>query len=153
MNFLHCIFFSLLDKDNSHAVRGYRKINKHIEANPQWLLLKILGGSGAHFVSCFEMFEQEKHKTTSLKKGIFLTSAIQAYDRLVARNDKAQVATSLLFLRTFCFEIGVLIEQWHLIYMMLNALKHAKPFICKRSCYACNLNPGTRVPFPEWCKN
>ena len=140
------------EKITPMLMRGYRKINKHVEANPQWWCLEILDGFGAHFGSHYVMLEREKHKIVSLKEEGHSSHVNQDYDRLVAKKDKVQAATSLSFLRKFDFETGTVIDQWHLIHVVLNALKRAKPSTWERSFHACNLDPETRVPFPEWCK-
>jgi hypothetical protein len=44
------------------------------------------------------------------------------------------------------------IDQWHLIHVVLNALKQTKRSTWKSSFHAYNLYPHTRIPFSEWCK-
>ena len=131
---------------------GYRKINKYVEANPQWWCLEILDGFGAHFGSHYAMLEREKHKIISLKEEGNSSHVNQAYDRLVAKNDKLEAASSLSLLRKFRFETGTVIDQWHLIHVVLNALRETKRSTWETSFHACNLHPNTRVPFSEWCK-
>ena len=114
------------DKITPMLMRGYRKINKYVEANPQWWCLEILDGFGAHFGSHYAMLEREKHKIISLKEEDNSSHVNQAYDRLVAKNDKVEAASSLSFLRTFRFSTGTVIDQWHLIHVVLNALKQTK---------------------------
>ena len=72
------------DKITHMPMRGYRKINKYVEANPQWWYLEILDGFGAHFGSHYAMLEREKHKIISLKEEGNCFHINQAYDRNVA---------------------------------------------------------------------
>ena len=133
-------------------MRGYRKINKYVEANPEWWCLEILDGFGAHFGSHYAMTERQKNKILSLKEEGNSSHVNQAYDRHVAKNDKLLAANSLSFLRQFRFKIGSVIDQWSLIHVVLGALKATKPSTWISSFQACNLYPETRVPFQEWCK-
>ena len=118
------------EKITPMLLRGYRKINKYVEANPQWWCLEILDGFGAHFGSHYAMLEREKHKIISLKEEGNSSHVNQAYDRLVAKNDKLEAASSLSFLRKFRFETGTVIDQWHLIHVVLNVLRETKPSTC-----------------------
>ena len=56
------------EKMTPMLMRGYRKINKHVEANPSWWCLETLHRFGDHFFSHYEMLESDKHKITYLKK-------------------------------------------------------------------------------------
>ena len=137
------------EKITPMLMHGYRKINKYVEANPQWWSLEILDGFGAHFALHYVMLEREKHKIISLKEEGNSSHVNQAYDRLVAKNDKLEAASSLSFLRKFRFETGTVIDQWHLIHVVLNALRETKRSTWESSFHAYNLHPNTRVPFSE----
>ena len=39
------------EKVTLQLIKGYRKINRHVEANPDWWMLEIVDGFGAHFAS------------------------------------------------------------------------------------------------------
>ena len=61
-------------------------------------------------------------------------------------------ALSLALLRKFQFDTSTVINQWYLIHVVLNALKHTKPSTQQSLFDTCNLNPKIRVSFPEWYK-
>ena len=140
------------EKMTPMLMRGYRKINKYVEANPDWWCLEILDGFGAHFNSHYAMKERQKNRIISLKEEGNSSHVNQAYDRHVAKIDKQHAANFLSFLRKFRFRCGSVLDQWHLIHVVLGALKAAKPSTWVSSFKACNLYPETRVPFQEWCK-
>ena len=133
-------------------VSGYRKINKYVAANPQWWCLEILDGFGAHFCSHYAMDERQKKKIMSLKEEGNSSHVNQAYDREVARNDKAHAAQSLAFLRKSRYATGHITNQWDLIFVVLGALRDTIRESWVRSFNSCNLNPQTRVSFVDWCE-
>jgi PII-like signaling protein len=69
-------------------VLGYHKL-PHIRNNPDWWALELVDGFGSH-VNCHEakVFRTD-HKILSLKEVVDSSHINQAYDRFVARSDKA----------------------------------------------------------------
>ena len=71
----------------------YRRINKYIEANPDWWHLEILDGFGAYFGSHYAIQEHQKYKIISLKEEGNSSHVNQVYDRFVAKNNKKLAAS------------------------------------------------------------
>ena len=107
------------EKITPMLMKGYRKINKHVEANPKWWFLDILDGFGAHFSSNYAMLEHQKNKIDSLKKEENLSHANQTYDNLVAQKDKSEAISALALLINFRFKYGSVMDQWYLIHIVL----------------------------------
>ena len=55
-------------------------------------------------------------------------------------------------MRNFRYHHGAVLDQWNLIHVVLCALRETTAQTWKQSFENCNLNPHTRVSFPEWCK-
>ena len=133
-------------------IEGYRKVNKYVEANPQWYMVDILDGFGAHHNSYLAMAARHSNKIISVKEEGDSSHVNQAYDNLVARNDKKTTSSCLGFLRKFRYHDGTVLDQWDLIHIVLCALRDTTAETWKQSFENCNLNPHTRISFPEWCK-
>ena len=79
----------------------------------------------------------------------------QAYDKFVAKSDKAVQRLSLSLLRKI-FQEGTMsiINQYGLLHCAMAAVRHTKdnPKIWENSFRACNIHPEHRMGFQEWCK-
>jgi intracellular sulfur oxidation DsrE/DsrF family protein len=82
-----------------NIILGLRNINKYIAANPQWWVLEIFDGFGAHLLSHKANEERFAAKILSLKEEGYTSHVCQAYDKHVAKGDNAVKSLSLSFLR------------------------------------------------------
>jgi hypothetical protein len=73
----------------------------------------------------------------------------QAYDQSVAKNDKTGMRMNLDLIRP---QIGVRLDQWHLIIIAIEASKNIKPTAWIDSFKKVNLHPQHRVPFEVWLR-
>ena len=69
---------------------GLRNINATVEANPQWWMLEIFDGLGAHLASLDAAQVRRDHNIHSLKEEADSSHANQVYDRMVAKTDKME---------------------------------------------------------------
>lgn len=133
-------------------IKGYRSL-PFIEWNPQWWVVEILDGFGAHLTSLGALRLRMTALVLTIKEEGDSSSINQAYDKLVAKSDKMVQRRTLGFLRTIKNSNGF-ITQWDLIYCGLNAINITKknPEIWINSFIAVNLHPRHQIPFADWCK-
>ena len=79
-------------------VHGIRSM-PFIKENPQWWVLEIFDGFGAHLLSLKALEFRWKNKILSLKEEADSSHVNQAYDKFVAKSDKAVQRLSLSLLR------------------------------------------------------
>jgi hypothetical protein len=130
---------------------GMRQLNKHVKANPDWWMVEIFDGFGAHLSSLKAMQERYDNKISSVKEEGDSSHVNQAYDKLVAKSDKRAGNESLGMLRSATFLNRGVVDQWGLIHVGLYAIRETKRDTWTRSFEACNLHPVTRMPFGDWC--
>jgi hypothetical protein len=135
-----------------NIILGLRNINKYVAANPQWWLLEIFDGFGAHLLSHKANEERFVAKILSLKEEGDTSHVCQAYDKHVAKGDKCAKSLSLSFLRTGFKVSNLLIDQWSLVQVGMFAVRDTTRECWTRSFDSCNLDPRTRVSFGEWCE-
>lgn len=133
-------------------IKGYRSL-PFIEWNPQWWVVEILDGFGAHLTSLEALRLRMTALILTIKEEGDSSSINQAYDKLVAKSDKMVQRRTLGFLRTIKNSNGF-ITQWDLIFCGLNAINITKknPDIWINSFIAVNLHPRHQIPFADWCK-
>jgi hypothetical protein len=90
-------------------------INKYVAANTQWWVLEIFYGFLSHLLSHKANEERFTAKILSLKEEGYTSHVCQAYDKHVAKGDKAANSLSLSFLRTGFKVSNLLIDQWVLV--------------------------------------
>jgi hypothetical protein len=135
-----------------NIILGLRNINKYVAANPQWWVLEICYGFGAHLLSHKANEERFAAKIMSLKEEGDTSHVCQAYDKHVAKGDKDAKSLSLSFLRTGFKVSNLLIYQWSLVQVGMFAVRDTTRECCTQSFDSCNLDPRTRVSFGEWCE-
>ena len=133
-------------------VRGYRAIDAVVAANPQWWMLEIFDGFGAHLSSLNAMQFRYDNRVLSLKEEGFSSHVNQAYDKFVAKSDKAAQNECLGFQRNRLLPCKGVVDQWGLVHTGLHAIRSTQPSTWTQSFHACNLDPRTRVDFSAWCK-
>ena len=68
-----------------HVVKGLRNINPVVTANPQWFMLEIIDGFGAHLGSLYALEICYNNKILCLKEEGDSSHVNQAYDKFVAK--------------------------------------------------------------------
>jgi hypothetical protein len=135
-----------------NIILGLRNINKYVAANPQWWVLEICYGFGIHLLSHKANEELFVAKIFSLKEEGYISHVWQAYDKHVAKGDKAVKSLSLSFLRTGFKVSNLIIDQWSLVQVGMFAVRDTTREFWTRSFDLWNLYPHTRISFGEWCE-
>jgi len=140
------------EKVTPKVVRGYRNINKHVAANPDWWVLELLDGFGAHFASYEALKIRYDNKVLTGKEEGNSSHVNQAYDQDVAKKDKAAAEEALGFLKNdLCIKYNGHIDAYALLQVSLYAIRSTTPKMWQSSFRRVNLQPSTRRPFKEWC--
>jgi hypothetical protein len=132
------------------VIKGIRAI-EIIKANPQWWVLEVFDGFGPHVSSYEAMKMRYDAKILSLKEEGDSSHVNQAYDKFVAKSDKSLKREGLQLLRV-APGANKIIDQWAIIIVVLYILRDTSPATWTTSFQACNMDPRTMIPFPEWCK-
>ena len=127
--------------------KGLRNINKFVAANPQWWMLEIFDGFGAHLLSFTAMQQRLDNKILSLKEEGDSSHVNQGYDKFVAKSDKIAKGVGLAMLRGQKLVTKGVVDQWGMVLVGMMAVRAATRETWTRSYHACNLDPRTRVPF------
>jgi hypothetical protein len=135
-----------------NIILGLRNIDKYVVANPQWWVLEIFDGFGAHLLSYKGNEERFAANIFSLKEEVDTSHVCQAYDKHVAKDDTAAKSLSLSFLRTGFKVSNLLIDQWSLVRVGMFVVRDTTCECWTQSFDSCNLDPCTGVSFGEWCE-
>ena len=119
--------------------------------HPDWWVVKIIDGFGAHTSSLKAMEIYNDHKIILLKEEGDTSQVCQAYDQEVAKADKRSMRDSLAFLRRTTSITKGVIDGWQLIPVALAACRELEPDTWVHSFKKVNLHPHFRVDFPTWC--
>jgi hypothetical protein len=103
------------ERMTSNVIIGLRNINRYVAANPQWWVLEIFDGFRAHLLSHKENEGCFSSNILSLKEEGDMSHVCQAYDKHVAKGDKAEKSLSLSLLRAGFKVSNLLIDQWSLV--------------------------------------
>ena len=133
-----------------NIVEGIRQMPV-VRDNPQWWELAVFDGFGSHLTGLRAMKVRDENKILSLKEEGDSSHVNQAYDRFVARSDKAVEAESLTFLRRAKSLNKGVVDQWGLVHVGLACLQETNKmkYIWTNSFRACNMDPRTQLSFPE----
>ena len=120
---------------------------------PDWWVLKIIDGFGAHTSSVEAMDIYANSKILLLKEEADSSHVCQSYDQKVAKDDKKSLRDSLGFLRTVgnVTKTSSSTDGWQLIHVGLAAIRQLDPNSWTHSFKKVNLHPHHRVSFPDWC--
>jgi hypothetical protein len=135
-----------------NVILGLCNINKYVAANPQWWVLEIFDGFGAHLLCHKENEGRFTANILSLKEEGDTSHVCQAYDKHVTKGDKAAKYLSLSILRTGFKSSNLLIDQWSLVQVGMFAVCDTTHECWTQSFDSCNLDPNTCVSFGEWCE-
>ena len=128
-------------------VKGYRVLPV-VKDNPQWWMIEIFDGFGAHHTNLNSLKQRAEAKILSIKEEGDSSSFNQAYNKHVAKSDKHHKRRSLKK------RSSNLIVQWDLIHCGVAAVRytHCNPEVWISSFVSVNLRPMRMIPFADWCK-
>ena len=139
-------------KATPYLMKGYRQL-PYIKDNPNWFIVEFLDG----FVSHESVFEANKlraeKKCLSVKEEAATSHSNQAYDQLVAKNDKHIACDTLTLQRTMLKLNGLnrkQLTQYHLVHTVLQVVTATTQDMWVQSFVRVNLDPRVRLPFQEW---
>ena len=132
----------------SSGIRGMPVVRD----NPQWWVLEVFDGFGSHTSGYEAMKVRSDSKILCLKEEGDSSHVNQAYDKYVARSDKAASRQSLSYLRKAKQVNKGVIDQWQLIHAGLYAVRNTTPETWTNSFRACNMDPRVKIAFPAWCE-
>ena len=124
--------------------RGIRQMDG-IRDHPDWWVVFSLDGFGSHLdPETLLVFHQ--HKILVIKEEGDTSQVSQAYDQLVARQDKAWVREFLDVIKTYKRQV---IDQWQLIVIVNQALNEVEKgkSTWRVSFIRVNACPSERIPF------
>jgi hypothetical protein len=133
------------------AAKGIREMPV-IRANPDWWVLEVFDGFGSHTSGLRAMKIRHSSKILSLKEEGDSSHVNQAYDKFVAKGDKATEMRTLSYLRSAKQLTRGVVDQWHMVHVGLAAVRNTTPRTWTRSFQACNMDPRCQLSFPRWCK-
>ena len=122
-----------------------------VRDNPEWWVIKIIDGFGPHTSSIDAMETYYESRILLLKEEGDSSHVNQAYDQMVAKDDKVTMRDCLSYLRQSAKLSKSIINGWDLIHVGLAAVRELKPSSWVASFTRVNLHPAHRVAFPEWC--
>jgi hypothetical protein len=118
---------------------------------PDWWVLKIIDGFGPHTSSLRAMEIYSESKILLLKEEGDTSHVCQAYDQMVAKDDKRSMRACLAYLRASSKITKGVVDGWGLIHVGLAAVRELEPDSWVKSFKRVNLNPHHRVSFADWC--
>ena len=127
-----------------------QKLNRHIVSMPEWWMIEIINGFGAHLSSYKALKIRHDLRILTLKEEGYLSHVNQAYDKFVAKTDKMAKDASLGMLRNAKYVSRGFIDQCKLVHIALYAVRSTKRETCQKYFSTCNLNPFTRIYFTDW---
>ena len=140
-------------KASRAIVRGYRQM-PYIKENPDWWVCELLDGFKSHENVLEAHSLRRDNKIKSVKEESNTSHINQAYDQLVAKNDKKIAKEALCDQRKIAaMRTGKkCIDQYALVLTGIRMVMETTPEIWISSFRKVNLDPLKRVPFNEWMK-
>ena len=140
--------FILVSSSKTQTVAGYRSMTS-ICHNPDWWLLEVMDGFGAHLISEEANTIRFKNKIISLKEEGEFSSINQAYNKYFSKEDKIIQRNNLDFLRDSRQWNSNITDQWGLLHCGFSDVRHTMihPQLWVNSFIAVNLKPTDRIPF------
>ncbi len=102
-------------------VEGYRSLPVICD-NPQWWMIEIFDGFGAHLNNLSLMNQHADAKILSIKEEGDSSSCNQAYDKHVKKSNKNHMRCSLTLLWSMKNRNSNLVDQWDLIHCGLASI-------------------------------
>ena len=127
-------------------VKGYCSM-PIVKQNPQWWMVEILDGFGAHMNNLYANQERSENKILILKYEGDSSQVNQAYDKKAAKSDKRVQRINLSYLLSERrYNINI-IDQWELLCCGFADVRHSKHHhsVWEGSYIATNLHPSKRV--------
>jgi hypothetical protein len=134
-------------------VRGYRQL-PFIKDNKDWYMLELLDGFKSHENVLPAHQLRIDFKIRSLKEESNTSHVCQAYDQLVAREDKRNAAESLYDQRKMqqSQTASANIDQYSLVHTGIRIVNQCKPEVWTASFIRVNLHPAFREGFCVFMK-
>lgn len=133
-------------------VRGYRSL-PYIAENKDWVMLELMDGFKSHenVLAAHQM--RIDHKIMSLKEESNTSHVNQGYDQLTAKTDKKNAAASLFEQRKIVKSTTgkSQLDQYDLVQCGMRIVRQLEAETWQLSFRRVNLEPSTRLPFPQWC--
>ena len=109
-------------------IEGYRTINPHALATPNWWIIEIIDGFGAHLASGEAMQLRYDAKILTVKEEGDTSHICQAYDAQVAKSDKRNSSEAISVMKNTSFHYDMkIIDQYGLVLAGLHAIKCCTP--------------------------
>ena len=123
-----------------------------VRDNPDWYVLEIVDGFGAHLKKYDALKMRLDAKIICVKEEGDSSSVNQAYDKFVAKSDKKVHRQTLDVLREMAGANGIF-NQWQMVQCGLSAIRATadNPNIWINSFKAVNLHPKYQISFIDWC--
>ena len=104
-------------------VEGYRKIGKHVRANPDWWLFGIVDGFGSHVASEKSMKLPYEAKIVMGKEEGGASHICQAYYDQIAKMDKSSLGEAISALKNVSFSYKGVVDQYNLVRACIYAIR------------------------------
>ena len=115
-------------------IEGYRTINPHALATPNWWMIEIIDGFGAHLASGEAMKLRYDAKILTVKEEGDTLHVCQAYDAQVAKSDKRNSSEAISVMKNTSFHYDMkIIDQYGLVLAGLHAIKCCTPDVWIKS--------------------
>ena len=124
----------------------------YVKENKDWQIVELLDGFKSHENVLDANELRALNKVTSLKEESNTSHANQGYNQFVAKNDKKVAAETLYEQRKLeKWRTGKTnIDQYDLVVTGLAIVNATTPEMWTTSFVRCNLDPRTRLSFPDW---
>ena len=107
--------------------KGLRATNNILKENPDWCMLKVFDGLGAHLLSLKLMVSRYENKIIALKEEGDYLHVNKAYEKYVAKEEKISKAESLSMLRSSKQISKGVVYQWGFFCVGLYVVRDMKP--------------------------
>ena len=140
-----------MGKMTPELVDGYRKISKHVHANPDWRLFVIVDVFGSHMDSekAMKLWYEAKIFMGKEEGGTY--HICQAYDYQVAKMDNSSSGKAISALKNVSFLYKGVVDQYGLVHACCYAIRETTAETWIKSFTKVNLTPSVGVDFQAWC--
>lgn len=131
---------------------GLQSIDEIVPASPQWWMLEVFDGFGVHLLRFEAMQKFHDSKILSMKEKGNSSDVNQAYDKFVAKNDKAAQADCVSMMHSTRKSPFQIADQWWLLLCGMYAVQATTNECWTKSFKARNMDPKSCVTSEKWCK-
>ena len=140
------------EKLTPFLINGYQSTSCHAKMSPNWWILEIVDGFGAHLASDKALQTRQNGKIRCVKEEGDSSHINQAYDKFVAKSDKLHQLEAANALKNASFITKGVLDQWGLVHAALFAIRACKEETRIKSFCKVNLQPSTRTDFETFIK-